>query len=174
MRQFLDIEVDELTESVLEVATGKTFKTEVSKASKDFLTTIHKKNGWKFKWKNEAKENNRQVFKLTLKSRKSVLLGLICIESMPDHIHIHLVENSPENVGKKKLYKGIAGNLFAHACMESFNSGFEGVVSFYAKTNLIDHYSVTLGAFHFANNKMVILEKNAYLLVCKYFAHEKN
>jgi hypothetical protein len=58
--------------------------------------------------------------------------------------------------------------------MESFNSGFEGVVSFYAKTNLIDHYSVTLGAFHFANNKMVILEKNAYLLVCKYFAHEKN
>jgi predicted dithiol-disulfide oxidoreductase (DUF899 family) len=51
VRQFLDIEVDELTESVLEVATGKTFKTEVSKASKELLTTIHKKNGWKFKWK---------------------------------------------------------------------------------------------------------------------------
>ena len=25
----------------------------------------------------------------------------------------------------------------------------------------------------FSNNKMVIPEKNAYLLVCKYFAHEK-
>jgi hypothetical protein len=42
-----------------------------------------------------------------------------------------------------------------------------------AKTKLIEHYSVTLGALLFSNNKMVIPEKNAYLLVCKYFAHEK-
>jgi len=38
---------------------------------------------------------------------------------------------------------------------------------------MIEHYSVTLGAMLFSNNKMVIPEKNTYLLVCKYFAHEK-
>jgi len=73
-----------------------------------------------------------------------------------------------------KIYEGIGGNLFAYACKTSYEEGFDGVVSFYSKTQLIDHYSVTLGAILFANNKMIIPEQNAHLLVCKYFAHEKN
>ena len=56
------------------------------------------------------------------------------------------------------------GNLFAFACKESYEKGFDGVVSFYAKTKLIVHYSVTLGPLLFSNNKMVIPEKYAYLL----------
>ena len=43
MNQALDIEIDILSESVLEVLTGKIFKTDVSKASLEFLKKIHKK-----------------------------------------------------------------------------------------------------------------------------------
>ena len=44
MNQELDIEIDILSESVVEVLTGKIFKTHVSKASIEFLNKIHKKN----------------------------------------------------------------------------------------------------------------------------------
>lgn len=142
MNREVEIEIDALTISVVEVSTGKIYKTHVSKASLEFLNTIHKKNGWKFNWKIEARLNNRNIFKLTLHSKISVLLGLICIETKEDHVHIHLVENSPENVGRAKVYQGIGGNLFAFACKESYEKGFDGVVSFYAKTQLIVHYSV--------------------------------
>ena len=88
-------------------------------------------------------------------------------------MHIHLIENSPENVGKIKVYQGIAGNLFAFACKFSLESGFDGVVSFIAKTNLIKHYFVTLGAKLLKNQRMFILEKQAEILINKYFKNEK-
>ncbi len=59
MKQEVDIEIDVLSESVVEVSTGKVFKTQVLKANTQFINTIHKKNGWKFNWKKEAKEQNR-------------------------------------------------------------------------------------------------------------------
>lgn len=173
MIHLLEIEIDALTESVVEVSTGKIHKTHVSKASLEFLNTIHKKNGWKFNWKKEAVQKDRNIFKLILKYKSNHLLGLISIEKKDDHIHIHLVENSPENIGKSKRFAGVAGNLFAYACKESFKNGFEGVVSFYAKTQIIEHYSLTLNASLVSQNKMVITEKNAYLLFRKYFADEK-
>ena len=174
MVHLLEIEIDVLTESVVEITTGKIFKTKMVQTDKDFLNTIHKKNGWKFNWKKEAVQKDRNIFKLTLKNKSNYLLGLISIEKKDDHVHIHLVENSPENIGKSKRFAGIAGNLFAYACKESFKNGFEGVVSFYAKSQLIEHYSLTLNASLVSQNKMVITEKNAYLLFRKYFADEKN
>ena len=111
MNQALDIEIDILSESVVEVLTGEIFKTHVSKASIEFLNKIHKKNGWKFNWKKEAKEQNRLIYKIVIEKNKSILLGLISFEIKQDHVHIHLIENSPENVGKIKVYQGIAGNL---------------------------------------------------------------
>ena len=174
MIHLLEIEIDVLTESVVEIKTGKIFKTKMVQTDKDFLNTIHKKNGWKFNWKKEAVQKDRNIFKLTLKNKSNYLLGLISIEKKDDHVHIHLVENSPENIGKSKRFAGIAGNLFAYACKESFKNGFEGVVSFYAKSQLIEHYSLTLNASLVSQNKMVITEKNAYLLFRKYFADEKN
>ena len=173
MNQALDIEIDALTESVVEVSTGEIFKTDVSKASIEFLKTIHKKNGWKFNWKKESKEENRLIYKLVLEEDKSILLGLISFEIKQDHVHIHLIENSPDNVGKIKVYQGIAGNLFAFACKFSLETGFDGAVAFYAKTNLIQHFSVTLGATLFKNQKMLIFKIPAEILINKYFKDEK-
>jgi hypothetical protein len=173
MNQALDIEIDALTESVVEVSTGKIFKTDVSKASIEFLKSIHKKNGWKFNWKKESKEENRLIYKLVLEKDKSILLGLISFEIKHDHVLIHLVEKFPEEFGKTKKYEGIGGNQFAIACKFSLETGFDGVVAFYAKTHLIQHYFVTLGATLLKNQRMFILEKPAEILINKYFKNEK-
>ena len=52
-------------------------------------------------------------------------------------------------------------------------AGFDGVVAFIAKTNLIQHYFVTLGATLLKNQRMFILEKQAEILINKYFKDEK-
>jgi hypothetical protein len=56
------------------------------------------------------------------------------------------LESAPFNKGKNKLYEGVAGNLVAYARKGSFQNGFNGYLSFTAKTKLIDHYIKTLGA----------------------------
>ena len=173
MNPGIDIEIDALTESVVEVSTGKIYKTHVSKTNLKFLNTIHKKNGWKFNWKKEEKEINRLIYKLVLKSNKSILLGLISFETKEDHVHIHLVEKNPNEFGMSKKYEGIGGNLFAFACKYSQEIGFDGVVAFFAKTNLIHHYSVTLRARLFKNQKMLIFKSDAEFLIDKYFKDEE-
>jgi len=80
-----------------------------------------------------------------------------------------LLESAPFNIGKHKIYEGVAGNLVAYACKISFQKGFEGYVAFTAKTNLIDHYEKTLGAYLFKNQRMIIETHAARILVEKYF-----
>jgi hypothetical protein len=82
---------------------------------------------------------------------------------------MHLVESAPFNKGKSKVYAGVPGNLVAFACRLSFQRGSEGNVSFVSKTQLIDHYTKTLGAIHFGGHIMIIDTKAAIHLVNKYF-----
>lgn len=57
----------------------------------------------------------------------------------------------------------------AYACKASFQNGFDGFVSFTAKTKLIEHYEKTLGAYHFGNQLMIIQTQVAQQLIDKYF-----
>jgi hypothetical protein len=82
---------------------------------------------------------------------------------------MNLLENAPFNLGNNKLYEGVAGNLVAFACKLSFQLGFEGFVVFTSKTNLINHYEKTLGAYHFGGHKMILPTHASKLLVEKYF-----
>jgi hypothetical protein len=82
---------------------------------------------------------------------------------------LELIESAFFNLGKNKIYEGVAGNLVAFACKVSFQRGFDGFVSFTAKTQLIVHYEKTLGAKHFGNQLMIIETRAAKLLVNKYF-----
>ena len=86
-----------------------------------------------------------------------------------DHVFMDLLESAPFNIGKHKIYEGVAGNLVAYACKISFQKGFDGFVAFTAKTRLIDHYEKTLGAYHFKNQRMIIDNQAARILVEKYF-----
>ena len=95
------------------------------------------------------------------------------IEIKPDHVYLHLVENAPFNKGNSKVYAGVPGNLVAFACRLSFQRGHEGNVSFLSKSQLIEHYERTLGAFHFGGRIMIIETRAALKLIATYFKNLK-
>jgi hypothetical protein len=167
--QHIDIEIDELTNSIENVTTGDSFQTVVSLIDKDDLKSISKKNGWLFNWKNEYKQPDRDVYKLTIEGNPDVIQGLISITERGDHVYMHLIESAPFNLGRNKVYLGVPGNLFAFICRISFHRGFEGYVSFTAKTQLIEHYQKTLGAISVGGQLMVINTDAALRLINKYF-----
>lgn len=165
----LDFWVDKLTNSIENVVTGDSFTTEVSLLSKAELKLVSKKSNWLFNWQSEYKDPKKDIYKLTISGNPNVIQGLICLEIKTDHVYMHLVESAPFNKGKSKMYAGVPGNLVAFACKVSFQRGYEGNVSFIAKTQLIEHYQKTLGAFHFGGRIMIIETQAALKLIDKYF-----
>lgn len=133
------------------------------------MKNVTKKNGWQFDWKIEFKQPARDVYKLTIVNNQSIIQGLISLEVKSDHVYMHLVENAPFNKGKTKIYAGVPGNLVAFACKLSFQRGNEGNVSFFSKTQLVQHYIDTLGATHFGGRIMIIDSNAALKLINKYF-----
>lgn len=165
----LDFVVDKLTDSIQNTISGDSFPTEVARFTiRDSKRTI-KKNGWNFNWKSELDNDLNEVYKLNIVNNPDIIQGLLSIRKEMDHIFMNLLENAPFNIGKGKLYDGVAGNLVAFACKTSFQHGFEGFVSFTAKTRLIRHYEETLDAYHFGGHKMIIPTHSARILVEKYF-----
>ena len=167
--QHIDIEIDKLTNSIENIITGDSFQTDVSLIDKDDLKSITKKKGWLFNWKSEFKQPDRDVYKLTIEGNPDVIQGLISITEREDHVYMHLIESSPFNLGRNKVYLGVPGNLVAFVCRISFHRGFEGYVSFTAKTQLIEHYQKTLGAVSAGGQLMVINTDAALKLIDKYF-----
>lgn len=165
----LDFIVDLLSNSIINVVTGDRFNTDISVLTMNDLKTVTKKNGWQFNWKAEYREPVRDIYKLTIVNNPTIIQGLISLEVKSDHVYMHLVENAPFNKGKTKIYSGVPGNLVAFACKLSFQRGHQGNVSFIAKTQLIDHYIQTLGAFHFGGRIMIIDTSAALKLINKYF-----
>lgn len=169
----LDFEVDKLTNSIENVVTGDVFQTDVSYVSENDIKLINKKNGWEFNWRIEFNQPARDVYKLTITNNAAVVQGLICLEIKTDHVYMHLLESAPFNKGKSKMYIGVPGNLVAFACKLSFQRGHDGNVAFVSKTNLIQHYSQTLGAVHVGGRIMVINRLAALALVNRYFKNSE-
>lgn len=165
----LDFVVDKLTNSIENVITGDSFKTEISILTKTDLKIVTKKNGWLFDWKKELKEPARDIYKLTIIGNPNIIQGLISLEVKVDHVYMHLVESASFNKGKSKMYSGVPGNLVAFACKVSFQRGHEGNVSFLSKSQLVEHYEKTLGAFHFGGRVMIIETVAALKLIDRYF-----
>ena len=165
----LDFVIDKLTNSILNTISGDSFPTEVSRLTKIDLKNITIAKGWNFDWKTELENDKRDVFKLTITNNPTIIQGLLSITIKQDHIYMDLLESAPFNLGHKKLYEGVPGNLVAYACKVSFQYNFDGFVSFTAKTKLIEHYEKTLGAIHHGNHLMIIPPPVARLLVNKYF-----
>ena len=165
----LDFVIDKLTNSIQNTVSGDSFPTEVSRLTMADMKNITKKNGWNFNWRDELNNNAREVYKLTITNNLNIIQGLISFTIRTDHIYMNLVESAPFNFERNKLYQGVPGNLVAYACKVSFQQGFEGFVSFTAKTKLIEHYEKSLGAFHFGNHLMIIQTAVARELIDKYF-----
>ena len=165
----LDFEIDKLTNSLEDTNTGEIHPTEIFPLDKANLKDISKKLGWKFNWKTEFTVPEKQVFKLVLEKEPKTIQGLICFEKRLGHIFMHLIETAPHNFGKTKKYFGVAANLVAFGCKLSFENGFDGYVSFKAKTKLISHYEKTLGAKVLYGQYMEIATTASIKLVKDYF-----
>lgn len=165
----LGFEIDRLTNSIQNTVSGDSFPTEVSRLTKKDLNQVTKKNGWAFNWKTELDDNKKEIYKLTISNNPNIVQGLLSFTIEPDHIYMDLLESAPFNRGRNKLYEGVAGNLVAYACKDSFQNGFAGYLSFTAKTKLIDHYIKTLDAYHFGGHLMIINTIAANKLIDKYF-----
>ena len=168
----LNFIIDKLTNSIENVVTGDSFNTEISLAALADLKVVTKKNGWLFDWKYELKQPEREVYKLTISNNPNIIQGLISLEVKEAHIYMHLVESAGFNKGKNKVYAGVPGNLVAFACRFSFQRGFEGNVSFVSKSQLINHYEKTLGAYHFGGRIMIIETMAALNLIDRYFKNQ--
>ncbi len=165
----LDFEVDKLTNSIENVITGDSFPTDITLISSADLKNVTKKEKWLFDWKFEFKQPERDVYKLTIVNNQAVIQGLVSLEIQSDHVYMHLVESAPFNKGKTKVYAGVPGNLVAFACKLSFQRGHDGNVSFLSKTQLIQHYTDSLGAIHVGGRIMIIDTIAALKLIDKYF-----
>jgi len=165
----LNFIVDKLTNSIENVQSRDSFQTEISLLTASELKNITKKNRWNFDWKNEFKQLEREIYKLTIVNNPNIIQGIMSLEVKSDHVFIHLLESAPFNIGTNKVYLGIPGNLVAFACKLSFQRGGVGYVSFISKTKLIDHYIKTLGAVHIGGHLMIITTENALKLTGKYF-----
>jgi hypothetical protein len=170
--QPLDFEIDALTNSIENTSTGEVFDTEVVLLKSSSLNEI-KKSAWLFDWKREIEEVGKDVYKVVARQRPKIIHGLISITDNHDHIVMHLIESAKFNKGKNKEYKGVAGNLVAFCCKLAFEKGYDGVVAFVAKTQLIEHYKQTLGAKQFSGNRMFIDTREAVALVRQYFKNFK-
>lgn len=168
-KHLLDFQVDKLTNSIENVITKDSFKTDILPLTPKDLKNITKKNGWRFNWKEEFNDPDRAVYKLVILNNVNIIQGLVSLTPTVDHVFMHLIESAPFNIGKSKMYEGVPGNLVAFACRQSFLRGTDGYVSFRSKTNLIDHYTETLGAMHYGKHLMIINTSSALILIEKYF-----
>ena len=114
--QYVDIEIDKITNSIENTYSGDSFDTELSLISKDDLRPVKKGNGWQFDWKYEFEQSDRQVYKLTIKGNPKIIQGLISFSDEKDHLFMHLIESAPFNKGKNKIYIGVPGNMLAFMC----------------------------------------------------------
>ncbi|HZK75588.1 MAG TPA: hypothetical protein VFD13_01655 [Candidatus Kapabacteria bacterium] len=164
----LHFEVDKLTNSIENTLTGELCETEILRLHPEDARFLDRSE-WEFNWSSELKDTDREVFALVTKENHSIFHGMMSIEDLGDHIFLHLIESASFNKGSKKLYVGVAPNLVAFACKESFDKGYGGALAFVAKTALVRHYEASLGAKRLYGNRMFIDTAAAYPLVRSYF-----
>ena len=144
------------------------FQTLFLSVTKKDISRLERKN-WSFDWIKEAKLDDRIIFKLTTQENPDVIQGLISLSDFGDNIFVNLVEAAPFNRGKDRLYQGVAGNLFAIACQESFVRGYDGFVVFESKTKLINHYQELLGAQRLGSSIRMFVDMSAAQRLIKLY-----
>ena len=171
----IDIEIDSLTDCLIDRSTGEKFDTVYRLISKTITKDDAQKlmkAGWKFDWSVPHSEGY-EIYELMVKGSNEIQ-GLIALKHFRDQLFtfVDLVESNPNNIGQSGKFEGVGAHLFAIACKLSFEVGNEGYVQFISKTNLIEHYKKILGAQLIGNQSMFLDTTAAYNLVKKYFSEE--
>jgi len=167
IKKYVDIEIDKLTNSIENRITGDSFDTQVLEINKKDLSKL--RIGWNFDWVKEFKGNSI-VYKLIIEQNIDIIQGLVSLTYKEGFVYLELIESADFNIGRNKVYYGVAGNLFAFACKSSWDKGNYGYVSFNAKSNLIEHYAKTLGAKQIGKSQLMVIEpQEASKLILKYY-----
>ena len=159
--------IDGLTNSVVEVVTGRKYATEIHRMERAEIVALIDE-GWRFDWARQFEVG--EVYGLQIPKAGRAIHGLMSLSREVGFIQLHLLESHPENIGRLKKFKGVPGNLVAYAARIAFELGFKGHVAFEAKTELISHYEQTLGARRIHGSQRMYLDRTASTkLVAQYF-----
>jgi hypothetical protein len=148
-----------------DVKTGRLITTDVLPVEPDDVRGLGL--DWRFDWR--AAVEREEVFKLIDPIVPDEILGLLALERRENYVEVTLLESSPQNVGRNKGFRGIAGSLFAFAARLSFELGGEGFIAIDAKNELLDHYRLTYGFERIGRSQRMILSTVAAArLIGKY------
>ena len=161
---FLDVQIDKLTDCLIEHSTGKRVETEY-RLRNNVISKKELKN-WKFDW-NQTQKNGYDVYELFVKEN-TMVQGRVSLKIDGGVANIDIAETAPHNFGHRGVYEGVGGHLFAIACQISLENGCDGVVAFDSKSNLVEYYKIILGAVEIYPRRMVIFEEEAQKLISKY------
>jgi hypothetical protein len=123
--------IDGLTNSVVEIATGRKYATKIRRVELRDVMMLSQE-GWRFDWVGQMDVG--EVYGLQIPKAGRAIHGLMSLSRESRFIQLQLLESHPENVGRSKKFKGVAGNLVAYAARMAFELGFPGHVAFEAKT----------------------------------------
>lgn len=155
----IKVDIDEFTPCLRKVSTDEIVSTRTKKInpSKDNVGA-----GWEFDWKAE-----RNVYALYAEGDERIQ-GLISIHVDTENmmVVVDLVESAPHNSRHNMTvagqeYSGVGAHLFAFAIKESIDLGYNGFVSFTAKTTLVDHYKKVLGATQIGGTQSMFIDERA-------------
>lgn len=154
---------------VLEIASGIRKEIVIELAESDDYKVLVKKR-FSFVWKVVRK--TAVVYKLQIEGDDDIL-GALGLVDWPDEqrIEIKLLASSVENIGKDKIYEGIAGCLIAFACRLAVTKyGIRACVSLVPKTELIKHYMEKYYMQH--AGRQLYLDGNSLIKILKEYYEE--
>jgi hypothetical protein len=162
----IDIVIDEITDCLIERASGQNVETTVEQVSFNW-----RPRGWKFDWSIPEKQGS-SVFALKVKGDSDdVVQGLIAFHEDEDNLCFFgdLLESNSQNIGKYGTFVGVGAHLTAFVCKLAKEAGYDAYY-FKAKTQLINHYVKTLGARQIGSTPMMcILEPEFGQLINTYY-----
>ena len=167
-KKLVKIDIDLLTQCLIRTKDNKIVKTKV----KEISIQDYNFENWEFNWIEESKKENKilglfaendkrlQGIVEYYENKERQLLEVVLVEIAPFNNR-----HNPKNILKSKEYLGVG-----EIARISFEKGYDGYVSFLAKTNLIEHYKKTLGAKQLSYIEMYIDDEAAMKLVKKYYS----
>ncbi|HMQ61529.1 MAG TPA: hypothetical protein PKE06_12725 [Flavilitoribacter sp.] len=150
---------------ILEPASGKYWEAAIAPVKPEDWITIGQSGKFSFDWE---EEKGSAVYTIRLITNKEIL-GLLSLEDIPAElrIHIRLLEVNKADRGKKRRYANVAGCLIAFACQMAFEKNYDGFVSLFPKSELVEWYKTRYGLNSMGRNLYTELE-NSDRLIQKY------
>ncbi|MEX2485542.1 MAG: hypothetical protein WED10_13305 [Brumimicrobium sp.] len=119
-------------------------------------------------WVSELSDPGNHVWRLKTSTFPGTLAYIsLRYDNNESFVFVNLIERKQWN--HVKPFENIGETLMAFACFQSLDAGFDGIVSFHAKSRLIQYYQVHMNAQRIGkSHKMVILERDALSLINNY------